>query len=114
MFTYNHNTAIARGYNSRSHVKVFPAYGIGEDMLITVGYIEVPAHHPWHGLNYDTILKTHPGMEINLTYSELEGETWVIGWDEYGELEDGHVEVIQNLLGSYMHLDEITAKHRMM
>ncbi len=42
------------------------------------GYVSLPPDHPWHGLDYEDIpMDIHGG----LTYSDIEGARWVIGFD---------------------------------
>jgi len=42
------------------------------------GYVSLPPDHPWHGVHYEDI-----PMDIHgdLTYSIMEAERWVIGFD---------------------------------
>lgn len=49
------------------------------------GYVAVPPGHPWFGVHHDAI----PNVVIHggLTYSEMEGGLWVVGFDtlHYGD-----------------------------
>ena len=67
--------------------------------------MEVSERHPWYGLSHNTILEKFPGMGINLTFSELKGDVWVIGWEEDYMLECKEAAWIQNLLMMYMCAD---------
>lgn len=44
------------------------------------GYVAIPEGHPYHGVGYDELnekINIHGG----LTYAEMEGDYWVIGFD---------------------------------
>ena len=43
------------------------------------GYVNIPKGHPWYGKHYDNIRCGY--IHGGLTYSEQEGEFWVIGFD---------------------------------
>lgn len=61
-----------------NHMKGFEA-GWGN------GYVNIPQDHPWYGKDYNDIECSN--IHGGLTYSQKEGEFWVIGFDtcHYGD-----------------------------
>lgn len=77
------------------------------------GYVALPKGHPLHGKGYDEIDdKINDVAHFGLTYSELEGDDWVIGFDcnHAGDtpatntvkfVEDNIKEIVDTILGIY-------------